>query len=404
MPLYAYRATDEEGRPVEGRMEADTASEAVAHIQDRRLRVSSVDDATPAPIATSGQPLSWADIDMLNQQLLAVLKSGMPLSPSIRELAKEIPSRKLRGILEDVHSALDSGAGIDEAFERHAGKFSPVYLSMIRAGDRSGDLAGVLHLLTRQSNRALDLESRFWQAAAYPLLVILAAVAVVIFQCVYVVPVYREIFLDFGGRLPFSTLLLFRISDMLLNQASLLVIAVGLCLFLLVSVWVFLRRLPIVNHGWDRVKLSIPIFGPFYRAEMLARFSRALSIMLRTGVPLVESIDLASAASGNHALRRAGMGAATQVAQGTPISDALASTGYFGHTFNWLLGNAEQRGDVIDTLEGVADMYERAASNRGDTLSILAGPVLVLVVGIVVGGIFVSLYQPLFRLADLLGG
>lgn len=404
MPVYRYKAVDNAGRPVDGRLEADNAKDAVRHLEDRDLDVSGVEEVKSETKA-GGRRLSWEDIDLLNNQLEAVVRSGLPLSQGIREIAHELPRRRLHALLDDIHQSIEQGSSLEEAFTRHEGKLPAAYLSMIRAGERTGNLPAVLHLLTAQSNHALEVRSAIAQTLAYPIIVIVACALTLIFQCIYVVPVYKEMFQDFGVVYRnWRITILYSIGDAFTTYLPITLGAIALSGVVVYILCYFARRSPGLMLMWDRTQLRMPLIGTSLRTSLIARFSRALTLLLKSGVPLVESIDLASAATGNRAFRSEGMKAATKVAQGTPVSDALADTGLFNHSFNWLMGNAEQRGDLSETLGNIAESYDRRSRRSGYAVRAIIGPVLICAVALLVLLVFITLYAPIFSLADSLSG
>jgi type II secretory pathway component PulF len=406
MPLYRYRAVDHDGKAVEGTMEAESARLATAALKERGLQVNAVEDAEGQQrgFPRMKQHLTWQDLDLCNHQLLAIVKSGLPLAPSLRALAEEINSRRLKRVLDDVRVQIEAGSSLEEAISRHPESFSPVYRAMIRAGERTGNLSGVLNQLTAYSSRMVEMKNSVQEAVAYPILILVACVAILGFIMVKVVPVFAAIYGDFGGRLPGPTQLVVDISDFVVRHK----IALPACVIGgVVLLWLIVRLLHRAESGryaLDWLKLRVPIFGALYSSASLARFSRSLGLLLGSRVPIGESLDLASAASGNAVLRAAVTDALNRIQAGERMSEAFASTGFFAHTFCWMLSTAEDRGDVEGALLELADAYETGVTRMDKLVLMLVGPILVVAVAIVIGFLIISLYLPIFMLGDAIQG
>jgi len=405
MPSYTYRAVDRDGKPVEGTMEAESARAVTAMLRERGLQVNVVEEIGKRPgFFRLKSRLTWQDLDLFNHQLMAIVKSGLPLAPSLRALAEEVKSSRLKRVLDDVRSQIEGGSSLEEAIGRHPDSFSPVYRTMIRAGERTGNLSGVLSQLTTYSSRMVEMKNSIQVAVAYPILVLVACAAIVGFILTRVVPIFAGIYADFGGGLPGPTQLVVAISNFLISNT----ITVPACVIVAVAAaYAILRRLRRIESGryaLDWLKLHVPIFGALYVNASLARFSRSLGLLLASKVPALEGLELASAAAGNAVLRRAVTEGAHLVEGGERISGALASTGFFGHSFCWMLSTAEDRGDVDSALLELADVYERGVTRLDKLILMLVGPVLVIAVGIVIGYLIISLYLPIFMLGDAISG
>ncbi|MCK5556840.1 MAG: type II secretion system F family protein, partial [Candidatus Hydrogenedentes bacterium] len=191
MPLFKYGGVDKDGKAVEGTMEEASAVRVTTILRERGLQVSAVDEVGKGPgFLRVKSRLTWDDLDLFNRQLLAITKSGLPLAPSLKALAEDIKSRRLKPVLEDIRSQIESGSTLEEAISRHPESFSPVYTSIIRAGERTGNLSGVLSHLSTYSARMVEMKNSIQEALAYPLVVLVAACGVVGFLLVKVVPVF----------------------------------------------------------------------------------------------------------------------------------------------------------------------------------------------------------------------
>jgi len=405
MPQYRYRAVDHDGKAVEGRMEEESARRVTSTLKERGLQVSSVEELGKRPgFLRVKSRLAWQDLDLFNQQLLAIVKSGMPLAQSLRAVAAEIKNRRLKRIFDDVRSQIEAGSSLEDAIANHPESFSPVYITMIRAGERTGNLSGVLSHLSAYSGRMVEIKNGIQEAIAYPILVLVACAAVMSFLLLKVVPVFAGIYKDFGGDLPGPTKFWVGISDSLVTSWPVLCVLAGILLLLARLKSVVLSRTESGTHALHWFNLHVPVFGIVYFRVSVARFCRSLGLLLASKVPVLEALDLASAAAGNQVLRRAVNAAATLVEGGQRLSDALAGTGYFGHSLCWMLSTAEDRGHVHETLLELADMYERGAMRVDKLIVTFVGPAIVILVGLIIGCLVISLYLPIFMLGDAISG
>ncbi|MBN2312223.1 MAG: type II secretion system F family protein [Candidatus Hydrogenedentes bacterium] len=405
MPLFTYRAVDETGQEFDGSMAESSARRVAAILSERGLQVSEVRPFTiRRGLLPTRKRLTWEDLDLLNEQLLAITRSGLPLAPSIAALAKDIRNPRLRPILEDVHTRLDQGATLEQALGRHADRFSPIYLSIVRAGERSGNLSGVLSNLTDYSSKMLEAKSRVQEAIAYPCVVVAVAFAVLVLLLLKVVPAYAEAFESFGMALPWMTQASLNASSVVranFMPISVVVTAMAAGLSLMASSILHNYSL---GRRLDWLKLHLWVFGSLCFSSAMARFSRSLGLLLASRVPPVESLHLAAATMGNAVLRDAVAEAAEDVNGGGRLSDALESTGRFQHTFCWLLATAEERGDVDEALLTLAEGYERSVARLGGTVLALLAPATIVFLATVIGSVVLSMYLPLFTLADAIGG
>jgi len=401
MPLFEYRAVDPDGKAVEGTMDEPSARRVTEILTERGLQVNSVKEAGKRfGLVRLRSRLTWDDIDLLNRELLAINKSGLPFAPSLKALGQDISNRRLRPVLADIHAQLEAGSSLEEAFSRHPESFSPVYRSMLRAGERTGNLTGVLSHLCAYSARMVEVKNAVQEALAYPVFVVIAACIVLWFLMIKVVPTFAAIFKEFGGQLPGLTQLLVDVSNFLMDQWVTLFVWVGVGLIVVSTAYKFWHRTDTGGFVLDWTKIHVPVFGRLYEASSMARFSRSLGLLLSSNVPVLEALDLASATAGNDVLRRAATDAAQSIAGGERMADAFESTGRFSHSFCWLLATAEERGEVGSALVDLADSFEGSTGRIQRTIVTLMGPLTIIALGILVGFIVLALYLPILILGD----
>ncbi|HPA06614.1 MAG TPA: type II secretion system F family protein [Candidatus Hydrogenedentes bacterium] len=405
MPLFKYRAVDENGRAATGTMEETSARQVTALLRERGLQVNSVEPVEPRwGIPRLGRRLTWEEVSLFNEQLTAITRGNLPLVESLRALAVDVDSPRLRPVFAALQRDLEGGATLEEALVGLERQLPPTYVSAIRAGERTGNLPGVLAMLGEESARMVTLKNDLRAALAYPILVVIAAALVLGFLLRYVVPEFASIFEDFGASLPWVTRFMLDASECVQRNWIFLLSGLGIAVALLFVWWRGFGHGRARSVFMDRVRLLCGPFGRMYYAVSLSRFLRNLAMLEASEVPLVEGLGLSAAASGNAVLVRAVAHATSAVSQGEPLSKAFEDAGFFDHTLCWLLATAEERGDVIETLRHLANMYARNAERLGSALTTAVTPALLVFLGITVGGIVVAMYLPIFSLADEMSG
>lgn len=404
MPLYQYRAVDAEGAAVVGTMEERNAHRVTSLLGERGLQVNAVERLDRrAGLIHLTAPLGWDDLHFLNEQLLAITQNGLPLAPALQNLAADLHRPRLRRALEAVHRDLERGKSLEDAVLAHQEYFPSVYASIVRAGERSGNLPGVLAILTDHSARMVEIRNRIQIAAAYPLLVLILSAFVMLYLTLTVIPQFADIYREFGRSLPAPTQFWIALAGVIEQHEAAAVATVVVASLLLGLTALGVVRWRSSGLVLDWLKSRLPVSGRAYYAGSVARFSRTLALLLASRVPILESLDLAAVASGNALLRRAVREASPLVAQGLRLADALESTRFFGHSFCWLLATGEERGEAEVSLLSLADSYDRHVAGVDRIVTSLLAPLLIVAVGSIIGFMVISLYLPIFSLGDAIG-
>lgn len=382
MPQFRFRAQPPEGVPVEDTMDAPTAHEVVQRLQERGYTVTLVEPVqSEFGRGPKGRQLPWEDLELLAQQLHSITARNLPLAPGLSALVAGMPAGALRGVIDQVRIDLDRGIPTEEALRNRGAVLPPLFARVVRAGEASNaGLPEVLRILIAHSARMVQLQNTLRSALAYPALVLVLTVGVMLILVLKVIPSYETLM----GNVRFSDSLGMRPS-IWLNQSPGLVALAAIALALLTLYATYLlQRTYAASLRVDRFKLAVPRFGRVYYLVVLARFARTLGALLVARVPVVEAMELAGAASGCPTLQLAVSEASNRVAIGESLAQALRSTGFFEETFCWMLGSAEQRNAAEEALGYLAEGCEREAASR-DTLNVqLAGPLALVAVGLVV--------------------
>lgn len=405
MTRFRYRATDAKGDPFMDTMEADSARQVTVKLQERGLTVNSVEEVgKPKGLLRISKQLNWDELHLFTQQLYAITRTNLPLPAALRSLAADLKGSRLKPVLEAIQKDVEQGVALDVAIEKQHEAFPPLFADVVRAGEATGNLAGVLQLYLRHTERMLTLKGTLKTALAYPVIVVLLGTVLMGFLLTRVMPMFAEIFTEFGGDLPAPTKFWIRMGDTVSQDWPSLCIGVAVVLTTLHLIRRGMERFEGGRVRLDWLRLHTPLVGHLRYLLAVSRFSRTLAMLLASRAPLLPSLDLAAAASGSPLLQRAVAEASLRVAGGERIADALSGTGFFAYHFCWLLGMGEDRGEAELALENAAETMESEILSKDKILGATLAPVMVIIVGLLIGSVVFSLYLPIFTLGDSISG
>jgi len=406
MPEFRYYAQDEIGRPVTEIVEDVSAHQVVLALIAQGFRVTSVEEiGKPRSVLPWRRTLTAQDLALLNEELLTIAQSGLPLPAALKEIAQDIKNPRLRAIIEDIRKSLESGASLEEALERHPESFSPVYVSLIRAGERTGNLSGVLTQLCTYSRRLVEMRHVVHELLAYPLFLGIALVLMFTFLSLKILPVFEDMFSGMGGWLPWPTRLCLSVTLVFRSEGRDFVLWTAIGLLALYIVFKVVNTNHRARHflqcAWDWFRMKIPILGPLYSAIWMERYARVLGLLLGSKVEAPESVILASAATGSALFQRAGFEAARSVVRGETLLAAMATARLFRSSHLWLLRQAEQHGNLDSALLRLAESCEREIVRRKRLIMLFTGPILVILMGLIVGFTVIAMFMPILMFSSL---
>lgn len=393
------RATDADGNAVERVVEAESRAAAVSELQAQKFTVTAV---TPVEERPAARPLagrvSADDLVLFNTELASIASSGASLVQGLEMLARDMRSRRFRGVMDDVVADLRRGVAIEDAFGRHPGLFPPLYTSLVKAGVVSGNLPGVLLMLAEHSKSLSLLRRRLFESAIYPC-ILLAAGAVVALGLIPLIAGRMTAFamewqLDLQPGWLYGA-----------GTASALryvfVTVVGLLVAGLVA-YLAMRSTGSGREALDGLKFRLPGVGQLFKLLALARFCRTFALLLRGGVPILSALDVLGKASGSPLVEAATADMARRVSQGTAIASALERSGdngrLFPQTLVWMVGLGEKQGNLPEALLELAALYEEQAERQSERLQALLPPILAILVGVLVVCVILALILPVFQM------
>ncbi|HWM25065.1 MAG TPA: type II secretion system F family protein [Chthoniobacterales bacterium] len=401
MTTFSYQARDASGKIVTGIQDALNEDNAVTSLMSRGLMVLSLQQKAAVSRA---KKKTWTvketDLVLFTRQLSTMIEAGISLVQAMTALYDQCDpkrQRSLRHIISDVTTRVQGGETFHESIAKHPRVFDRLFVSMVKAGEHGGLLAEILDRLAGFLEASARLRKKVKSAMTYPVIVICIAFAITVFLLVKVVPIFGEIFKDFGAKLPAPTQFLIDISEFMRSEWYFLILGFGGAFFALRA---FLRS----TRGkqlWDRWKLKLPIFGPLIHKICMSRFSRTFAQLIRSGVPILEVLDIVGGASGNHVVETSIKGVAEDVEKGDNLSVALSKKPIFPPMMLRMVSAGEATGKIDTMLEKMADFWDEEIEAMLDALTSLIEPLLIVFLGVIVGGIVIAMFLPIFKLNEV---
>jgi type IV pilus assembly protein PilC len=414
VPVFEYEVADRAGALSRGRAEADNPGDLIVRFREQgrlvlAIRLAAVDG--PFANLAVGESLKSAlrrltsgvglgTLVLFTGQLAAMLGGGLHLVRILTSLAAETTNQKFRAVLNSVRDSITAGSSFADALGQFPHVFDRLYVSVVRAGEISGSLPGVLDTLTVYLEKTAALRRKVLGAIAYPAVILTVALAVVFIMVVKIVPIFEGVYARTNATLPAPTRTLMWVSG-LVRSYTFSVFLLGLCA--LVAFYLFLQTAG-GRRIVDRVKLGLPLFGPLIRKAIMARVCRTLAVLLNSGIPLIEAMETVSRVAGNRVIELALTGATRRMRDGGTISATLRETGQFPAMVIQLVATGEESGTLPTMLGKAALYYEQQVDNTVATLSTLIEPVMIVIMGAIAGSVIFALYLPIFTLGQAFRG
>jgi len=398
MPAYAWKAKNRLGEIQEGVIVADTKDQASATLKRNGLLVMSVRPQVASAGKSFGK-VKAKDLAVFTRQFSVMIDAGLPLVQCLEILGNQQPDKGFQKVIGAVRSDVEQGATLQAALSKHPRAFNDLYVNMVGAGETGGILDVILQRLSGYIEKSVKLTAKVKGAMTYPVTIITIAISVVAIIMIKVVPVFASLYEGLGSKLPFPTLVCISISNVLLNYSP----VVAVLLVLLVVGFRYYNKTTSGRLQIDKTMLVIPVIGDLLRKVAVARFCRTLGTLISSGVPILEGMDITARTSGNMVIQNAIMKAKDAVEQGRNISTPLAETKVFPPMVVQMVGVGEATGALDAMLSKVADFYEDEVDNAVGALTSLMEPVIIAVLGTIIGFVVIAMYLPIFNLANVMG-
>lgn len=399
MPSFSYVAREAgSGREIRSTLDAQNEQSAIAALLGRNLLVLSIQERIGKKGKTAGGSVALADLVIFTRQLSTMVDAGLAMVQSLQALAEQTSNKVMRDTIKDICTRVEGGDSFSEALQKHPKVFNRLYVCMVGAGERGGLLAEILSRLATYLENTARLRKKVKSAMMYPTAVTIVAIGITVFLLVKVVPVFGDVYKGFGSKLPAPTQALIDLSNFVRSYILYIVaalVAVGYGWFS----WLKTKK---GLEFWDGTRIKLPIFGQIAHKICLARFTRTLASLVRSGVPILEVLQIVSNTVGNVIMEKAIRSAATDIERGEGIATALGKHPVFPVMIIRMVTAGEQTGKLENMLERISDFLDEEIETTLSGLTSLIEPLLIVFLGVTVGGIAICMFLPIFKMSEII--
>jgi type IV pilus assembly protein PilC len=391
---FQWEGKNKDGKTVRGEMRA--ASESVVQTTLRRQGITNT-KVKKVRFKTGGK-ITDKDISLFTRQLATMMKSGVPLLQSFDIVGRGHSNPAVGKLLLDIKSDVETGSSLSQAFRKFPLQFDALYCNLVSAGEQAGILDTLLDRLATYKEKILAIKSKIKSALFYPISVIVVAFIITAVIMIFVIPAFKDVFKSFGADLPAPTLFVIAISDFFVAYWWAIFGTIGGGLYFFLESW---KRSEKVQMAMDRILLRVPVFGDIIRKSVIARWTRTLSTMFAAGVPLVESLESVGGAAGNNVYKVATRQIQSEVSTGTSLTTAMQNVNLFPNMVTQMVAIGEESGALDSMLSKVADFFEAEVDDAVEAMSSLMEPIIMVVLGTLIGGMVVAMYLPISKLGSV---
>jgi type IV pilus assembly protein PilC len=390
---FSWEGTDRAGKKVKGKVVAN--NEAAVRTELRRQGVVATRVRKQNTLFQNKGKVTPADIAIFSRQLATMMTAGIPLVQSFDIVGAGHENPAMQKLILAIKSEVEGGSSLAKALSRHPLHFDDLFVNLVTAGEQAGALETLLDKIATYKEKTEAIKKKVKKALFYPAAVVVVAFIVTAILMIFVIPEFESLFQGFGADLPAFTRMVIDISKFIRSEGWLIVIAIGGC----VSGFIyFKKRSRAMRHFLDRAVLRIPIIGPILNKSAIARYARTLATTFAAGVPLVEALDSVAGATGNIVYENAVLQMRDEVATGQRLQRAMENTELFPNMVNQMVAVGEESGSLDDMASKVADFYEEEVDNAVDSMSSLLEPLIMAILGVLVGGLVIAMYLPIFKM------
>jgi len=395
---FQWEGMDKRGKKVKGQMQA--GGEAQVNVQLRKQGITVTKVKKQSALFGGGRRITEKDVTLFTRQLATMMKAGVPLLQSFEIVARGHSNPSMQRLLLEIKADIEKGSSLTQAFGRHPLYFDTLFCNLVSAGEAAGILETVLDRLAVYKEKILAIKGKIKSALFYPLSIIVVAFIITAVIMIFVIPAFKDLFSGFGADLPAPTLFVIALSDFFVQWWWAIFGVIGGGIYAFLQAWKRSRKL---QMAMDRIMLKLPILGPVIEKATIARWTRTLSTMFAAGVPLVEALDSVGGASGNQVFLEATQKIRAEVSTGTALTVAMQNSGRFPNMVVQMTAIGEESGSLDAMLGKVADFYEAEVDDAVAALSSLMEPVIMVVLGVLIGGMVIAMYLPIFKMGQAVG-
>ncbi|QGW64144.1 type II secretion system F family protein [Lysobacter soli] len=400
LDTFVWQGTDKRGKVMKGEQQAKNVNALRAELRKQGITPRSVKTKGKPLFGGAGRPITPLEIAIFSRQIATMMKSGVPIVGSLEIIASGHKNPRMSTLLNTIRSDIESGLSLHEALSKHPVQFDELYRNLVKAGEGAGVLETVLDTVATYKENIESLKGKIKKAMFYPAMVVAVALIVSSILLIFVVPQFEEVFKSFGADLPAFTQMLIKMSDFMVTYWWLVggLIAGSIVAFIMAK-----KRSVAFSRFLDRMTLKLPVIGQIMHNAAIARFARTLALTFKAGVPLVEALDTVAGATGNVVYEDAVRNIRDDVSVGYPVNMAMKQVNVFPHMVVQMTAIGEEAGALDTMLFKVAEFYEQEVNNAVDALSSLLEPLIMVFLGVIVGGMVIGMYLPIFKLGAVVG-
>ncbi len=391
---FTWTGTDKGNKTVRGEMRASGEAQVNATLRRQGIKVVGIKKQK----LTGGGRITDKDITLFTRQLATMMKAGVPLLQAFDIVGKGHTNAAVARLLMDIKTEVETGSSLKQAFEKHPLYFDALFCNLIGAGEQAGILDSLLERLATYKEKILAIKSKIKAAMFYPLSIVVVAVVITAVIMIFVIPAFKEVFSNFGADLPGPTLVVMAISDFVVEYWYAIFGGLGLAIYTFFWTWKRSLKMQIVM---DRLLLKLPVFGHLVRISCIARWARTLATMFAAGVPLVEALESVAGASGNYEYYIATKKIQAEVSTGSSLTSSMQGTEVFPNMVIQMVSIGEEAGSLDAMLSKVADFFEAEVDDAVNALSSLMEPMIMVVLGVLIGGMVIAMYLPIFKMGQV---
>ncbi len=399
MATFQYKGISASNKEVSGEIAAESRAEALNLIKNQNIRALTVKKKPMEFSISLGSRVKLLDISRFTRQFSAMSSAGLPIVQCMDILSNQTENKTLANAIRQVSGDIQGGSALAESLSKHPKIFNSLYCNMVAAGETSGNLDGVLQRLAEYQEKANTLVRKIKSAMIYPLILGIIAVAVTALLLTVVVPIFSDMFSELGGNLPAPTKIVLGVSNFLRAYIiqSLAVLAI------LILILLRYRKTEKGSYVLDALLLKIPVFGDLARKSSISRFSQTLSTLLDSGISILKALSITAKTAGNKVLERGIFLAIEKITGGQSIAEPLSETGLFPPMVIHMIAVGEKTGDISSMLNKISTFYEEEVDAAVDALTSILEPIMIVFLGIIIGGILLAMYLPMFEMINLIG-
>lgn len=400
MDTFLWEGTDKTGGKRTGQMEGDNLGLVLAQLRRQGLKDVKANKKANKRQWFGSRAITEQEIVVFTRQLAAMVGSGLPLVSCFDLVARSADNPSVREVTLRVKQSIEAGSALADALLKEPKMFDELFVNLVKAGEQSGILDTVLNRLAIYKEKAASLRAKVKSAMTYPIAVLVIAFIITGILMVFVVPAFAELFSGFGAELPMPTRIVIAISNWTQANWYLVILFIGAAQYAFAQAY---HKNDAFHYQMDRLSLNLPVFGMILRKSGVARFARTFSTMVAAGTPILESLENVAKTSGNRVMEEAIMSARTSISAGRTLTEPLEASGLFPVMVTQMINIGESTGNLELMLQKIADFYEEEVDRAVDNLTALLEPIILVILGTLIGGLVVAMYLPVFQMGSVIG-